>query len=353
MANTFTKLSIFIASPGDVTEERECLKRVVEELNQGVAKANNLILEAVRWETHAWPAIGDDVQDVINHQIPIPDVFIGVLWKRFGTPTLRADSGTEEEFNRVFESWRRHQRPNILFYFSRRPYFPSSAQELSQIERVLQFRLRLQEQGVLYWEYEDPGEFEGNLRAHLTNVILDRFDKAVGDQKGGDVAHLLSHIGDFISLLENLETLKSTDEITSLIYLDVDNFGKFNDKYGTEEGDKLLSSLTSILLGVVKHKGTLYRISGDEFVALLPNHEINEARATAERIQSSVLSIRSYRITASIGIASTEEHSPERLFWSARSAMAIAKANGKNRIVAEPFSGESQQLRYVDERLFS
>src|SRR5690349_22389526 len=101
MGDHFIKLSVFVASPNDVREERDRIQRVVEEFNLGIAKAQGLILELIRWETHAWPDIGDDAQDVINRQIPIPDIFIGILWKRFGTPTKRADSGTQEEFERA------------------------------------------------------------------------------------------------------------------------------------------------------------------------------------------------------------------------------------------------------------
>lgn len=73
------------------------MDRVVAELNRGIADERGLVVELIRWETHVRPVIGTDAQDVINRQIGVPDVFIGIFWKRLGTPTPRAPSGTAEE----------------------------------------------------------------------------------------------------------------------------------------------------------------------------------------------------------------------------------------------------------------
>ena len=92
------KIRVFVGSPGDVPQERNIVSTVVDELSRSVATFIPAQLEAVRWETHAWPDVGDDAQDVINREIGDYDVFVGLMWKRFGTPTKRAKSGTGEEF---------------------------------------------------------------------------------------------------------------------------------------------------------------------------------------------------------------------------------------------------------------
>ena len=85
------RLRIFIASPSDVSEERDIVSNVVVPEIQRIFGHNQLVgnkqqieLEAVRWETHAWPAIGDDAQDVINKEIGDYDILVGIMWKRFG-----------------------------------------------------------------------------------------------------------------------------------------------------------------------------------------------------------------------------------------------------------------------------
>ncbi len=70
MAEPVTKLRVFVASPSDVKEERERLKDVIEDLNLGIAREKGLVLELVRWETHTWPAMGEDAQEVVNDRSP-------------------------------------------------------------------------------------------------------------------------------------------------------------------------------------------------------------------------------------------------------------------------------------------
>src|SRR3712207_5215634 len=117
------RVRIFVSSPGDVQDERDQLDKVVRELNQTLAilvPERGLTLELWRWETDAHPGYGDGPQAVIDRQVSIADfhIFIGILWRRFGTPTARAGSGTEEEFQTARESWRVQRRPQeILFYF--------------------------------------------------------------------------------------------------------------------------------------------------------------------------------------------------------------------------------------------
>ena len=83
------RVRVFAGSPGDVPQERDIVSVVVEELRRTVAPLIPVDLETVRWETHAWPAAGKDAQDVINAEIGEYDVFVGIMWKRFGTRTKR------------------------------------------------------------------------------------------------------------------------------------------------------------------------------------------------------------------------------------------------------------------------
>ena len=114
---------------------------------KGSDPLNPLVLELLRWETHAYPSMGRP-QSVINAQIGDYDVFVGILWKRFGTPTGRAESGTEEEFRLAFDSWKKTKRPHILLYFYTAPLVPpKSAEEVRQLGLVIDFRERKKQRG--------------------------------------------------------------------------------------------------------------------------------------------------------------------------------------------------------------
>jgi len=161
-----------VASPGDVNEERDTVALVVAEVRRMLETIVPYALETVRWETHAWPDVGDDAQDVINHEIGEFDIFVGIMWRRFGTPTKRAESGTDEEFKRAFSFYKKYGKPKIMFYFRRSPFYPESLSELTQVKKVLRFKNDLEKLGVLYWTYNKPLEFERQFREHLMRQVL-------------------------------------------------------------------------------------------------------------------------------------------------------------------------------------
>jgi hypothetical protein len=164
------EIRIFVASPGDVAEERSRVRDVADELNRTVGADREMMLTVVGWESHAWPGFGEDAQDVINAQIGPYDIFIGVIWRRVGTPTHRSVSGTVEEFERAYETWQAHGRPTIMFYFRTTPYSPTP-EDAEQLPRVFAFRELLKERGALWWEYDSPDDFERNVREHLQHEL--------------------------------------------------------------------------------------------------------------------------------------------------------------------------------------
>ncbi|TWU00494.1 putative nucleotide-binding protein containing TIR-like domain protein [Botrimarina colliarenosi] len=169
--DAITRIRVFVASPGDVALERESLTTVINELNSTVASHKNCMLELVRWETHCQPDMGR-AQEVINLQVGHYDIFVGIMWKRFGTPTGEADSGTEEEFRRAYSCWEKDRGVRILFYFSQDTYKLSKPEEVEQLSKVMAFRSELQEKGLV-WEYSDVGDFKDVVRPHLARLILD------------------------------------------------------------------------------------------------------------------------------------------------------------------------------------
>lgn len=130
-------LSVFLASPSDVSEERARLEEVISELNQSWSRSLSIRLDLIRWETHAYPGFGVDPQDVINRQIPPDyDIFIGIMWYRFGTATGRAESGTEEEFMRAKAKWDADKSAiDLMVYFKDAPVSPSQV-DPSQLSKL-------------------------------------------------------------------------------------------------------------------------------------------------------------------------------------------------------------------------
>ena len=164
--------SVLLACPADVQDEAELVHEAVEEVNRGVGALQGVRLEVVDWQTHASPGIASDAQNVINRQLPDYDIFLGVMWARFGTATPRAGSGTEEEFDRALVRYK--EDPNgmkILFYFKQAP-LPLDAIDLAQLQKVREFRERLKHEGVLYREFGSSEEFSRQLRQHLGQQLV-------------------------------------------------------------------------------------------------------------------------------------------------------------------------------------
>lgn len=98
---------------------------------------------------------------------------------------------------------------------------------------------------------------------------------------------------------------------TAVIYSDLDNFKAVNDTLGHAAGDRCIEAFSEIVAAIVKGRGRVHRryATGDEFVVVLPNHTIFEARATAERIRSAVESSKiggDVPVTVSLGVCTSE-----------------------------------------------
>ena len=175
--NTKQILRIVLSSPGDVKEEREIMEDVIKELNCGIADDRNLRLELSRWETDAHPGFHvEGPQGLIDPILKIEDcdILLGIFWKRFGTPTEDALSGTEHEIRMAIKCWEQRERPQIMIYFKEAQFIPQNRAELKQFDLVLRFREKFPKEG-LYWTFEAVADFERLTRNHLINFIRTRY----------------------------------------------------------------------------------------------------------------------------------------------------------------------------------
>jgi hypothetical protein len=160
---------VFVASPGDVQSERNALTSIIDKINKEDGPRSSYRLELVRWETHAAPGAGR-TQAVINQDIGDYDIFVGLMWRRFGTPTGVADSGTAEEFQIAYRRWEENPTRPLMFYFCQKPFMPSRLEELDQMRKVLEFREELQRKALI-WDYAGPEAFPAEIQKHLRKRV--------------------------------------------------------------------------------------------------------------------------------------------------------------------------------------
>jgi len=172
MSNPVRKFKVLVASPGDTAEERQIVREVIDHVNRDHGDQEGYLLVPIMWETDASPGVGSDSQDVINQQLANYDIFIGLLSARFGTPTNRANSGTEEEFGNAFE---RHvadsSSVSILFYFRNAHVPVHDIGALLQALHLCQFRMHLEQLGVFYQRYDAPTDLAHKLRGDLPRRV--------------------------------------------------------------------------------------------------------------------------------------------------------------------------------------
>ncbi|WP_419487716.1 hypothetical protein [Chryseobacterium bernardetii] len=173
-------LRIFLASPGDVKAEREMIFALKEDLDLLIGKDKNIKFEIVNWERNTYPGKGIDAQYVINEQINGEyDVFIGIFWQRFGTPTSRYESGTLEEYENAKKKYENDkENTHIMMYFKTEGNPNIYDIDIEQLKKVKSFKDRIsKEDGVLYFEFEKTEDLKNLAQINLANLVRDKFSK--------------------------------------------------------------------------------------------------------------------------------------------------------------------------------
>lgn len=168
----------FIASPSDTAKERDVCEKVFEEINAGLGDIYNFRLESLKWEKDVRPTIKDtDGQTEIFNQIGNDfQIFIGIMNKRFGAPTPRAGSGTEEEFNAAHNRFKVTKDLEVIFYFNDEPPKSMSEINVDDWKKITEFKKKIQPLGI-YGIYNGYSDFEDKLRKNLTKFFIEEFKK--------------------------------------------------------------------------------------------------------------------------------------------------------------------------------
>lgn len=163
-------LNVFIASPSDLQDERRVAREVVDSLNRAIGRQLSWHIELFGWEDtlpgYARP------QEVINKDVDICDLFIGLLWKRWGEPTGKYTSGFEEEFERARKLREKLESPEIWIFFKQ--VEPEQIKDPGgQLKRVLGFRQALKtSKELLFKELHDSEDWRAKLYELLSQHVL-------------------------------------------------------------------------------------------------------------------------------------------------------------------------------------
>ncbi|KAB0242998.1 diguanylate cyclase [Microcystis aeruginosa EAWAG127a] len=126
----------------------------------------------------------------------------------------------------------------------------------------------------------------------------------------------------------------------SVLVIDIDHFKHINDTFGHILGDKTLITVAGAIKNCLRQVDSFGRFGGEEFVAILPETNLEDAATTAQRICQVINELnieidrQKVRVTASIGVAtfSPKDNNLEAVIERADHALFAAKNQGRNRV---------------------
>ncbi|WP_285905226.1 diguanylate cyclase [Pseudodesulfovibrio pelocollis] len=148
--------------------------------------------------------------------------------------------------------------------------------------------------------------------------------------------------GHFMELGERaIDHARRYDEPVSVLMFDADRFKAVNDTYGHDAGDAVLRAMASTAAETLRQVDVLGRIGGEEFAAVLPQANAEQALLVAERLRTAIAACRvdigtgaPLSVTVSIGVSVGDPASAnlEDMLKGADTALYAAKQNGRNRV---------------------
>jgi diguanylate cyclase (GGDEF)-like protein len=210
----------------------------------------------------------------------------------------------------------------------------------------------------------------------LLGVLTGTREQAIGEMQ----VRLLSAIADNASLairnaqlFERMRQLSTHDELTglanrrllrthmdreidrarrfqqsfSLLLIDIDHFKYLNDRHGHPTGDAALRAVAALLTNHIRKVDMVARVGGEEFMALLPRTDAQDAAMVAEKLRAAVeghafaggADQPSGALTISIGVSelsATDDEHGDSLVTRADQALYAAKHAGRNRVFVNP-----------------
>lgn len=238
MARQTTVLSIFLASPSDVVQERDIVVKCVEKWNAIRGKSYGYLFELLNWERSTSASVADYGQSAVNRQIGDDyDAMIALFWHRIGSPTPHHRSGTTEEYSRAIERFKNGAPIEIGVYFkSANP--PFNDIDPDQLKALRSLQESMQAEGIYHKSFPTDEGLSYEIDLFLDNLMRSHQSGRLS-QADDSGAHISTTIAQQDSVCSNTPASEDDD----LGYIDLieslnDNTSKMS-AFLSESAEKL------------------------------------------------------------------------------------------------------------------
>ncbi|WP_415537550.1 hypothetical protein [Dehalobacter sp. 4CP] len=166
MAKSIVQYDLLISCPGDIQDELKIINDVITQFNELYTDVLGLCVRTKHWSKNSYAQSGAKPQNLLNKQfVRDCDAAIAIFWTRFGTPTDKYGSGTEEEIEEMLESGKQ-----VFMYFSEKAIQPSLLVS-EEYQKVQGFKDKYKDKGI-YFTYTSDEAFKKLFLAHLSQYFL-------------------------------------------------------------------------------------------------------------------------------------------------------------------------------------
>ena len=161
-----TAYDLLISCPGDVDKYVDVVKKCIDKYNRTLGQINNAEIVDKHWTTDSYSQSGDRPQELLNKQfVRDCDAAVAIFWTKFGTPTVKYGSGTEEEIEEMLSA-----EKQVFMYFVDEPVSPSEL-DSEQYKKIQEFREKYKDRGI-YFVVDSEEELEKRFTNDLTMYFL-------------------------------------------------------------------------------------------------------------------------------------------------------------------------------------
>lgn len=210
-----------------------------------------------------------------------------------------------------------------LVFFRKHPFAEA---ELAALEMLI---------GVLFFPLRNALKYRAALASSYTDMLT-----GLGNRQSLEIASF-----------REVRLAQRHSRALSLLVIDIDHFKSVNDLHGHLSGDAVLGHIAKVIKETLRDSDQVFRFGGEEFVALLTETAMEQAKLTGERIRSAIEATSiangesNIRVTTSVGVASlTGDDDFKALFQRADAALYQAKSCGRNQVCYQKLGTEIKKI---------